>query len=85
MTTSGARQMRTLVLVVTLSLIGLSALAPTSQAFGWCVKAGKVQVEDHTCQRHIVCVGWSYDSRGERCQYGVPPPYCTCPPMMVLP
>lgn len=76
--------MRTLVLVVAFGIAALSlaSFAPTANAVGWCTSAGPA---GHQCRDHIVCFGWSWGPGYERCQYGIREPYCTCPPMDVLP
>lgn len=73
--------MRLILLVCVASIAGLSLLAaaPTASAVGWCTTVGP---KGHVCQEHLVCVGWSWDSQGERCQYGVQEPcwYWNCYP-----
>lgn len=71
--------MRGLVIVALSALLALPLLAavPTADAFGWCTSVGP---DGHRCREYTVCIGWGWDSRGERCQYGVRdgevPPVC---------
>lgn len=66
--------MRTFVLLASLALAAAPLAAiPGASAFGWCTAVGP---SGHTCYTHLVCVGWSWDSRGERCNVGVPGDFC---------
>ena len=64
--------MRPLVLVAALALAA-APFVPGAAAFGWCTAVGP---SGHTCHAHLACVGWSWDSRGERCTVGVPGDFC---------
>lgn len=57
------------VLALLFATASLTALAPTAAAFDWCVNG-----THKDCTSHVVCVGRSYDSRGERCNVGVREP-----------
>ena len=64
-------KMTTLALALLFATAGLSAVMPAASAFDWCVEG-----TSKDCTSHVVCVGRSYDSRGERCSVGVERP---CP------
>ena len=63
----------TLVTALCLAALPLGLAVPGASAFGWCTAAGPA---GHECFDHLACIGWSWDSRGERCTVGVPGDYC---------
>ncbi|HWH07706.1 MAG TPA: hypothetical protein VNX21_00805, partial [Candidatus Thermoplasmatota archaeon] len=66
--------MRVLVLAAALGLLAAPlALSVPASAFGWCTAVGP---SGHECRSHLACIGWSWDSRGERCTIGVPLDLC---------
>lgn len=69
--------MRTIALLSIASLaLALVAFVPTASAVGTCS-----ELKDDYCDDYLVCVGYTWDSRGFQCQRGVRDPFdCTCPP-----
>jgi hypothetical protein len=70
--------MRATIVLVAAALLALplAATLDGASAFGWCTRPGVVP--GHACHTYAVCIGWSYDSYGERCQIGIPQCWDIC-------